>query len=157
MNGQDAASRKSILSSIFRRNAGDGNYTKLFDELDADKKSIALEGIKLQAAELPIIGSVENSNDWVLLTTERVLWSVGGDKREIPSESIIEVRSDMDVLRRGGAQIKARVRRLEIEAVNKHRYSMNVEPGAPYFAILAVLINVTRRNRKRRLRSVKQV
>jgi hypothetical protein len=154
---QDAATRKSVLSSIFRRNGGDGNCTKLVEELDADKKNIILEAIKLQASELPVIGSIENSNDWFLLTTERVLWSVDGNKGEVPIESIVEVRSDMGTLRQGGAQMKNPLRRLEIGTVGNQRYSMNVEPGAPCFAILAVLINVTRRNQARRLQTVEKL
>jgi hypothetical protein len=102
----DAKSRKNILSSLFKRRGGSGRYTALFEDLDTAKQNILLTAVELNSMELPIIGSVENSDNWFFLTTNRLIWSVDGQQAEILSRSIIAANSDTDAIRRGGYKVK---------------------------------------------------
>jgi hypothetical protein len=148
----DAQSRKNILASVFRRRKGGGDYTALFDDLDVEKQNILLNAINFGSTELPIIGGVDNSDNWFFLTTERVVWKVDGNQEELSNHSIVGASSDIDAIRLGGPQVKADRQRLEVVTESGRKYFMRVESGAPYFVILQILINLARRNRARKKR-----
>src|SRR5262249_3013348 len=77
MSITDPESLKNFWSAIFRRNGADGAYTRLFDDLNAVQQSELLMRGTLRDTELPVIGSFEDANNWLMLTTERLIWSVG--------------------------------------------------------------------------------
>jgi hypothetical protein len=147
MNEIEAKARKSVLASIFRRKKGNGKRTRLFEELDANAQSILVSASNLVEDELPVVGSFSNSDNWFFLTTKRIIWRVNGDRRELLTRTIVGVRLDDDAIKQNGAQVKATLQRLNVETTDHHAYSVIVEEGSPYFAILQVLINIMRRNR----------
>src|SRR5262249_9747102 len=77
MSITDPESLKNFWSAIFLRNGADGAYTRLFDDLNAVQQSELLMRGTLRDTELPVIGSFEDANNWLMLTTERLIWSVG--------------------------------------------------------------------------------
>lgn len=147
-NAQD---RKQVLSSIFRRNGGDGSYTRLFENLEQAKQNILLAGIELRDSELPIVGSVFDSTNWLILTTERLVWCIDDRRNALPIEDLDDATADLARFQREG-RAKQEWNQLQIVTSDSLTYSIDLEPGAPFFATWNVLKNIGTRNRNRRNR-----
>ncbi len=141
-----AESLKDIWASIFRRKGGDGAYTRLFDNLDASQRAALLSVIKLRESEVPVIGSVENSDTWLLLTTERLVWSVGGERRDVPADAVRDAKADHDHLLKNRSKVG--MRRPRVVTIGGEEYPIEIESGAPLIAVWNVLMNLCRRNRR---------
>ena len=79
----DAEKLKTTLSSIFRRKGANGSYTRLFEDLEPVQKEALLKEAPLQEGELPVIGSVESQDTWLIITTERLVWRLKGQTQTL--------------------------------------------------------------------------
>jgi hypothetical protein len=123
-----AESLKDTWASIFRRKGGDGTYTRLFDNLDPSQRSTLLAEITLRESELPVIGSIQDSNNWLVLTTERLAWSIGGERREIAAGAVLDATADLKQLQRGDHS-KLGMRQLQLVTMGDGEYLIELEPG----------------------------
>ena len=146
-----AKDRRHVLSSIFRRNGGDGNYTRLFENLEPPKQNILLAAIELRDFELPIIGNVCDSRNWLMLTTERLVWCIDNKRNELPIGDIDDAIADLAKFQRE-QRTKLEWNQLQIITSGSQRYSIDLEPGASLIATWNVLKNIGTRNRNRRNR-----
>jgi hypothetical protein len=142
----DPESRKQIWSSTFRRHGGGGEYTRLFDDLDEAQQEILSAAVELQNEELPIVGSLENQESWLLLTTARLVWCMKGRRQELPIYEISNCRRD---LRKYAPRTKLTSKELEVVTLAGKNYAVELEPGRPLFATWHVLNNMGARNRRR--------
>jgi hypothetical protein len=142
----DPESLKDTWVSIFRRKGADGAYTRLFDNLDPSQRSALLSELKLRKSELPVIGSVQDSDNWLVLTTERLVWSIGGRRREVDAKVIRDARADFKKLQRRGHS-KLEMRELQVVTMGKGEYTIELEPGAPLSGTWNILKNLGARNR----------
>jgi hypothetical protein len=141
-----AESLKDTWTSIFRRKGGDGTYTRLFDNLDPSQRSMLLAKFKLGGSELPVIGSVQDSGNWLVLTTERLAWCIEGKRREIAANVIRDATADLKHLQHSDHS-KLGMRQLQIVTMGDGEYSIELEPGAPLSGVWNVLKNLGARNR----------
>jgi hypothetical protein len=141
-----AESLKDTWASIFRRKGGDGTYTRLFDNLDPSQRSTLLAQLKLHESELPVIGSVQDSSNWLVLTTERLAWSIAGERQEIAANAVRDAMADLKQLQRSD-QSKLGMRQLQVVTVGNGEYSIELEPGGPLSGTWNVLKNLGARNR----------
>jgi hypothetical protein len=141
-----AESLKDTWASIFRRKGGDGTYTRLFDNLDPTQRSMLLAEFKLGELELPVIGSVQDSGNWLVLTTARLAWSIEGKRREVAADVIRDATADLKQLQRSDHS-KLGMRQLQIVTMGDGEYSIELEPGAPLSGAWNVLKNLGARNR----------
>jgi hypothetical protein len=141
-----AESLKDTWVSIFRRKGGDGTYTRLFDNLDPSQRSILLAELKLHESELAVIGSVQDSSNWLVLTTERLAWSIGGERREVAANAIRDATADLKQLQRS-EHTKLGMRRLQVVTMGDGEHSIELEPGRPLSGTWNVLKNLGARNR----------
>jgi len=139
-------SLKDTWVSIFRRKGGDGAYTRLFDNLDQPRRSVLLAKLKLHRSELPVIGSIQDSGNWLVLTTERLVWSIGGERRELAADVIRDATADLKQLQRS-ERSKLEMRQLQVATIRDGEYSIELEAGAPLSGIWNVLKNLGARNR----------
>lgn len=130
--------------SIFLRRGKNGTYTRLFNNLEAAQKSTVLAILDFDETELPVIGSVRDSDNWLVLTTERLVWSIGGTRREIAASAIRGATAD---LRQLGSDGKLGMQRLQVVAMGGEEHSIELEPGAPLSGVWNILINLGKRNR----------
>lgn len=61
--------RKEVLCSVFRRKGRNGEHTRVFDGLEPSQKAALLGQAALNASELPVIGSIESGEMWLIVTT----------------------------------------------------------------------------------------
>ena len=141
-----AESLKNTWASNFRRKGGDGIHPRLCDHLDPPQQRALFAEFKLRESELPVIGSVQDSGDWLVLTTERLAWSIGGKSQELPTNAIRDATADLMRLQRE-EHSKLEMRQLQIVTMEGDAYSIDIEPGGPLSGTWNVLKNLGARNR----------
>ena len=140
-----AESLKDTWVSIFRRRGGDGTYTRLFDNLDASQRTTLFSMFELRESEVPVIGSVQDSDNWLVLTTERLVWSIGGERQEVPADAVRDATADLKQLQRSDSKLE--MRQLQVVTMGGGEYPIDMEPGAPLSGVWNVLKNLGARNR----------
>ncbi len=136
---------KSTWESIFRRKGGDGAHTRLFDSMEPGQRSTLLSSLALRATELPVIGSLPGSGNWLVLTTERIVWVMQGARQELATGNIRDAIADLVQLR--NSQSKLQMRTLQVLTFSGEEYTIELEPGLPLSGIWNVLKNIGTRNR----------
>lgn len=133
-------SLKNTWAAIFQRRGGNGTYTRLFDKLDPRQQGILLAEFSPTETELAVVGSVQDSANWFVLTTERLAWSIRGERSEIPVSIIHNAMP-------GSNQRKEEMRQLRMETTVGDCL-IELEPGAPLTGVWNILNNLGARNRK---------
>ncbi|MBV9703805.1 MAG: hypothetical protein JO163_13830, partial [Methylobacteriaceae bacterium] len=123
-----------------------GTYTRLFDNLDPSQRSTLLEKCELGDSELPVFGSLRDSVNWLVLTTERLTWSMQGKRQEVAAKDIRDAIADFKELQRSGHN-KLNMQQLRIVTMAAGEYLIELEPGAPLSGSWNVLKNLGARNR----------
>lgn len=149
MNFAAAESAKNTWSSIFRRRGANGVYTRLFDSLDCEHQHalITAAELELRENELPVIGSIRDAQNWLILTTDRLLWCIEGRRMELSIEYIRDVGADLGELQRK-QQSKLEMRQIRILTLTNLTYPIELEPGPPLSGTWNVLRNIGARNRR---------
>jgi hypothetical protein len=119
--------------------------------LDRAQKEVLLATIELHDQELPIIGSLLNVDNCLLLTTERLVWYFGGIREILGVEEIRDAVADFNK-HNYGPETKHKLNELIIITMVNDKYLMTLEPGAPLFGTWNVLKNLGTRNRNRAAR-----
>lgn len=145
-----AESIKDTWTSIFRRKGRDGAYTRLFDHLDPPQRDILLAEVELRESELAVIASVRDSTNWLVLTTDRLAWSIAGQRQEVPANAIRDAVVDLMQLQRSGHR-KLDMHQLQVITMEYGGYLIELEPGSPLIGTWNVLKNLGARNRGRKL------
>ena len=148
MRSAEAQSLKGTLTAIFRRRGSDGSYTRLFDSLDSSQQSCLASRISLRAGEFPIIGSIPDANNWLLLTTERLAWHSAGEQREIAIDEIYDAIADLRKLQ-SEQKSKSKMQELKIVTMNRQEFLIELEPGGPLSGTWSALKNIGARNRSK--------
>jgi hypothetical protein len=138
---------KNTLSAIFERKGCDGRYTRLFDNLESAQKDALLKEVQLSEGELPVIGSAESQEKWLLVTTGRIVWRLGGKAQTLPVEAVRDVVADFQKLVVTGRK-KDQMKELQILATSGEQYTVEVEEGAPLMGVWNALKNLGVRNRQ---------
>ena len=146
MNDHERLKKK--MSTIFTRKGKNGNYTRLFDNLEPDQQRALLGNVRLSDGELPIIGSLETSEKWLLVTTRRIVWNLGKKTQSLPLEAIRDVVADFRKMVRDGIT-KDQLRELQVLAMNGKPHILELEPGAPLIGTWNALKNIGAVNRRR--------
>jgi len=143
----DQEKLKKRLSRIFTRKGEDGHYTRLFENLESAQRRTLLSNARLSEGELPIIGSLESSQRWLLLTTQRIIWNLGERTQSLPLRAIRDVVSDFRKLVNTGRK-KDQMRELQILTMGGEHYTIELEPGAPLIGTWNALKNIGAGNRR---------
>jgi hypothetical protein len=104
--------------------------------------------LKVRSDEEPVIGGYENPDNWLMLTTNRLVWAISGKRNEIDVGMIYDTGPDLLALRRRG-KTKQDWDELQILTSTTDQFTVRVEPGPPLFGILSVLKNAAGRSRRR--------
>ncbi len=148
MTPPQAEDLKHTLSSVFQRKGSNGHYTRLFDSLDSSQRDILLTSAAFRCGELPIMANVRDRRDWLVLTTERLVWCVGDETHELAINDIRDAVADFKVLQRTN-QTKLQMHQLQISTMSNQEFTINLEPGAPLSGVWSVLKNLGARNRRK--------
>lgn len=137
---------KSTLSAVFKRKGCDGRYTRLFENLDSPQKEALLKQVHLAETELPVIGSAEREDQWLLLTTARIIWRSGDKTESLNVKDIRDTVADLRKLVATGRR-KDKMRELQVLTMNGEQRIIELEEGAPLMGVWNVLKNLGARNR----------
>jgi hypothetical protein len=137
---------KGRLGRIFKRKGRDGRYTRLFENLNPLQREALLKETPPDPEELPVIGSAEGQEKWMLITTKRIVWRLNSKTQSLPLEAIWDVVADFPKLVTTGLK-KDEMKELQILTADGRRYSFEVEKGAPLSGVWNALKNVGHRNR----------
>jgi hypothetical protein len=141
-----AESLKNSLESVFTRKGANGVYTRLFESLESEQRFTLLSALKLREAELPIIGSLRGKNDWLVLTTERLIWAIAGVRQVLDANAIRDATADFKTLQASG-NTKLEMESLQVTTLSGAKYTIFLEPGQPLSGVWNVLKNLGARNR----------
>lgn len=137
-------SRSKSLKSIFERKGGIGRYTLIFNQMQGMQQQVILQKVSLTHQEVPVIGSFRSANDWLLITTDRVIWCEREDLKSIPSSAILSVSPSQF-----GEVNKQKMCRLLIRTLDFGDVTLDIEEGPPFFGIWNVLKNFATRNKRK--------
>ncbi len=141
-------SLKGTWSSIFLRKGGEGVYTRLFDNLDVSHKIVIEKAVSFHTDELPIVGSVRSQSNWLVLTTDRLIYSIEGQRTELLVGTIADAVADFtEVIAKN--KTKAEMNKLKLLTLDRKEHLIEMEPGRPLSGIWNVLKNIGHRNRNR--------
>jgi hypothetical protein len=143
----DTEKLKSTLSAIFKRKGGNGRYTRLFENLEPSQKDALVNELPLRGGELPVIGSVESRDKWLLITTERIVWRLEGETHTLAVRDIQHVAADLRKLVATGRR-KEHMRELQLKTMSDELLTVEVEEGAPLMGVWNALLNLCARNRR---------
>jgi hypothetical protein len=145
----DAESLKRMWTRIFARSGADGTYTRVFERLDPAQQSFLLNRIELHDAELPVLGSAQGVDTWLILTTDRLVWAIDGVCHELAASLIWGAKPDLLALRAAGESMLT-MRQLRVQTMSGEEYVIELEPGAPMSGTWNVLLNLAGRNLRKR-------
>jgi hypothetical protein len=144
----EAEKLKSTLTAIFKRKGQNGHYTRLFENLDPPQRESLLKEVSLHAGELPVVGSAESPDIWLIVTTDRIVWRLKGKTQTLSVNDVWHVKADFPKMLVAGVR-KHQLRELQIETVAHEQRTIEVEEGAPLMGVWNVLMNLGARNRKK--------
>jgi hypothetical protein len=139
MMEKNPVSVKKVLTARFHRKGGSSSFTKPFEDFQEEIRESLLSAAKLQQDEFPIIASYLNKDQWLLVTTERVVWLLAGSLHSINKTDINDVIIDPVLEHRLEIRKKNDFTHLVIIDKLDNRHLSKVEPGKALFAVLNVI------------------
>src|SRR5215475_7900858 len=139
MMEKNPVSIKNVLTARFHRKGGSSSFTKPFEDFHEEIRESLLSAAQLQQEELPIIASYFNKDQWLLVTTGRVVWLLEGRLHSKNKTDIEDVTIDPELEYRLGTRKKGDFTHLVIIDKLGNRHLSKVEPGKAFFAVLNVI------------------
>jgi hypothetical protein len=138
------------LGWVFRRTGAPGQSTRAFSELpEADQLRLRTSA-SVAPGEVPVLAhNTTDQNEWVVLTTERLVWSTSGRIESVRCADIREATIDSVSLRDAGSAGKAGLRTLAIVMANGQVRHIDVEPGPPFSGFWNVVKTIADGNRSK--------
>jgi len=121
---------------IFNKLRGDNASTKTWEEFDSSQRCSILEGVHLNAGEVPVVGLTQCPNP-VLITTQRVIWHTGEGPKTICLDEVASVQAP-DFFESS----KLDVHQLLITTHDGREHSLETQPGDPLFVLWNLLLGI---------------
>ncbi|MHA7634731.1 hypothetical protein [Corallococcus sp. M7] len=138
MTALSAESRLRRLLRVFSQTGGEGQWTRPFDNLPVEARAYLLERAALAADELPVLAFFRGPEQWLLVSTERILLSQQEHGfRSIPWRDLENATTDAAHLQASGSKLS--LSRLRLQFRNAGDIEVDVEPGPPFFGLWNVL------------------
>lgn len=142
----EAEKLKKRMSHIFTKKGREGEYTKLFENVSIYNKELLFNDVSLRENELPVILGFEIPAEWILLTTERIIWRYKGQIRSVENAHIDNVENYIEMQRR--AIFHKKPDEIEILVKSDQKIIIHTEEGSSKFGIWSVLNYLVSRNKK---------
>ncbi len=133
---------KERLVRIFRRHGSNGQFARVFDELAEGQRDTLLSAVQLHSDESPVLGGVESSERWFVITTQRATWFCGKQLRTIAARDIRDAVVDLDAF--GLEKTKREMNEVQIVAKSGERLPFPVEAGTPLSGVWNTLKGLAR-------------
>jgi hypothetical protein len=139
MMKKEPISVRNVLIARFHRKGGSGSFTKPFEDLQDEAREFMLSAAHLRHEELPIIASYLGRDQWLLVTTERVVWTLDGSLHSLHKEDIREVTIDLALESQSGVRKKSDFTHLVMIDNLGNRHLAKIESGNSFLAVLNVI------------------
>jgi hypothetical protein len=113
----------------FKKSGGNGRDLRAIEDIEEPTRSILLDSAGLAQGEEAAVGMYRTSDDWLLFTSRRLVWQVGGNREEIALSAISDATIDPRDLATAGS--KSRVDVITIVTSDGRRTRVPVESGSP--------------------------
>ncbi|MEO7215179.1 hypothetical protein [Mucilaginibacter sp.] len=134
MNTKD---KSSVLLSIFLRKGGEGLFTKVVNEKN---KHLYQEINKyLENVERLLIIYFNDSNNWVGITNERIIFADNGHISDIFHSAIKEVRMGLNEEAKKGIMDKTLFTLIKVKTTDNKTYLLTLEKGMGFQGFFQVL------------------
>lgn len=134
----------------FEHSGGAGLYTHAYRDCPLSWAE-AISGIfKCGADEIPVLISFRDPDDWVLITTDRVITRRMGSSSSVRLDEVAGASIERGLSVEDGeiaASGKGEWDSIAIHTVRGARHVVRIESGGPLFGVLNVLLIVVSRNR----------
>jgi hypothetical protein len=135
---KDKSIRVDRVLSMFSKSGGNGDYTKPFSELAESTQAQLMTMLESDEGETAILASYRNSDSWVVLTSERLVWRDGETQMSLGWERIKNATIPMSAL--AGLKSKAKTENAILEvATDSGKVEVLVEAGKPFSGFWNVL------------------
>lgn len=115
--------------------------------MESAQRETLLKEVSLHAGELPVSGSAESQDTWLVVTTDRIVWRLKGKTQTLSVDDVWHVKADLPKMVANGVR-KHQLRELQIETVAHEQRAIEVEEGAPLMGVWNALMNLGARNRR---------
>lgn len=140
---EDADGLAMRLTAQFRQYGGEGQYTRLFANVDPEIQHWLLHLARVEDGEEPIIAAYVDDAHWMLLTSQRLRWSEDGIKTVITLPEIKGTSSKLSGYQRATASQSARedIRSWWYLTIATKQGAMDLacEPEEPFFGLMHAL------------------
>lgn len=127
----------SILFSIFKRQGGEGNLTKIINE--ENRADYFDQLLYLEQDESAIICYRKDEMNWLLLTTRRIINKFGKSDIIIPYLELAHVGIAIQEEFKDNIKNKDEFSRIEVKDINGKKTILQLERGKPFQGIYQIL------------------
>lgn len=136
---------KDIMASIFKRKGQDGAHIKLFSNIDAKTRDALLNIMPDLDWDTVVIASYQDRHAWLIITTQQIIVTEEGVRAEYALSELDDATIDLHAIQREKTP-KSSNDELIILRLNGTKYTIKVEPGAPFSGVWNVLKFVATKN-----------
>jgi hypothetical protein len=111
----------------------------LFENLPEFEQRTLENKVKFSEGEKPVVAFFESEGSWCLLTTHRLAWQDLVSQHEVGIMELRRVSHDMHVSVQRGQLDRALWRELNIETIDGHTLTLQMEPGKPFIGMWSSL------------------
>lgn len=124
---------------VFRKRGGEGVQTKPFSQIAAKCADAIRPELHLELGEIPVLACWRSTNDWVALTTKRIVCRNHDTRHELELAQIMDATvTDDDTLHETDLG-KFGLRYLTLEARDGSALRIELEAGLPFLGVWNVL------------------
>lgn len=135
---KDKSIRVDRVLRMFNKSGGNGEYTKLFSEFTDLVQDELSSKLGIGDAETAILVSYRDSDTWVVLTSERLVWRDGDVQNSLLWEQIKNATIPMSALAALKSSAKLENAVLEV-TTDSGKVEILVEAGKPFSGFWNVL------------------
>lgn len=140
---KDKSIRIDRVLRMFSKSGGRGNYTMPFSELpDAIQNALSLK-VEIAEVETPILASYRDSDTWVVLTSDRLVWCNGQAQESLMWQQIRDATIPMSAFAALKSSAKLENAVLEV-STDSGKVEILVEAGKPFSGFWNVLKMIPR-------------
>ena len=115
---------------MFKKSGANGDRTRLFEGFPVEMREHICRAAQLRPGEIPALAHVSSLSQWVLATSDRVIWIAQGELSFLDYSRLKDATVDpTDLLYARG---KGDLDVLSLEATDGSVYKLTLEPGQPF-------------------------
>lgn len=135
---RDKSIRVDRVLRMFIKSGGNGEYTKPFSELTDSIQDELSSKLETGESETAILASYRDSDTWVVLTSDRLVWHDGDVQKSLMWEQIKNATIPMSALAALKSSAKVENAVLEV-TTDSGKVEILVEAGKPFSGFWNVL------------------